>query len=207
MCLLYIRTFILYLDIYGAAYLSFLHQCLLPVKLCINARVCHMTSYSVVQLRGLCLPSNTGLYDRARPGAGSLPSLPRRKLHGGSRPASPPAKWANLTIMAVELSVGVGPPQVQYSWGRARTRPQGLVRYRGLLCARVGHGWARLSYTAACLAGNLLTQLWLAQILSGLAKIMVQQCISCVRNKEEILYGFNKIYFTISFKRFQSSCF
>lgn len=140
--------------------------CLLLGKLCIKACVCHLTSYSVVQLRGLRLPSNTGLYDRARPGACSCPSLPWRVMHGRSRPASPSAQWANLTIMVVEISVGVGPPRFQYSWGRARTRAPGLVRYRGLLCARVGHGWARLSYTAACLAGNLLTQLWLAQILS-----------------------------------------
>lgn len=64
--------------IFMAAYLSFLCQCLLSVKLCMNARVCHLTSYSVVQLRGSQLPSNTGLYDRARPGASSHPSLPRR---------------------------------------------------------------------------------------------------------------------------------
>lgn len=54
------------------------------------ACVCHMVPYCVVQLRGLCLPSNTGLYDRARPGAGSRPSLPWRVLHGGSG-LSPPS--------------------------------------------------------------------------------------------------------------------
>lgn len=57
-----------------------------------NAYICCLASYSVVQLRGLRLPSNTGLYDRAWPGASSHPPLPRRLLHGWSRPASPPAQ-------------------------------------------------------------------------------------------------------------------
>ncbi|KAK5865105.1 hypothetical protein PBY51_016296 [Eleginops maclovinus] len=67
------------------------------------------------------------------------------------------AERADLTVVAVEVSVQVvGPPQVQYSRGGARTRARGLVGYRGLLCARAGRG---LPHTAACLAGNLLTQL------------------------------------------------
>lgn len=163
----------------------FIFICLLLVSL---------TSYSVMQFRGLRLPSNTGFYDRARPGAGSHPSLPQRVLHCGSRSASPSGKWADLTVMAVEISVRVGSPKVQDSWCRARTRAQALLRYRGLLCARVGQGRARLSYTAACLAGNLLTQLRLAQILSSLAQIKVQQYISCVGNWEKCLCRFNKIY-------------
>lgn len=61
----------------------FIFICLLLVSL---------TSYSVMQFRGLRLPSNTGFYDRARPGAGSHPSLPQRVLHCGSRPASPSGK-------------------------------------------------------------------------------------------------------------------
>lgn len=89
--------------------------CLLSVNLCMNACVCYLTSYSVVQLRGLRLPSNTGLYDRERPGTSSHPSLPWRELHGGSRPASPPAQRADLTVMAVEFSVWDGPPLLQYS--------------------------------------------------------------------------------------------
>jgi len=147
-----------------------------------NACVIYSSSYSVAQLRWLRLSSDTALYDREWPGAGSHPSLPRRVLHGGGRPASEPGQWADLTIMGVELSIWNGPPQVQYSWGRARTGAQPLAGYRGLLCARVGHARTRLSHTAACLAGNLLTQLWLAKILSSLAQIKVQQCISCVGN-------------------------
>lgn len=119
----------------------------------------YLSSYSVVQLRGLHLPSNTGLYDGARPGASSRPPRPRREVHAGSRPASLPAERANLTIVAVEVSVQVvEPPQVQYSRDRTRTRTRarGLVGYRGLLCAGAGGG---LPHTAACLAGNLLTQL------------------------------------------------
>lgn len=80
-----------YWDIYGTACLSFLCHCLLSVKLCINACICHLTSYSVVQLHGLRLPSITGLYDRARPGTGNHPSWPQRVLHGRKRPASPSA--------------------------------------------------------------------------------------------------------------------
>lgn len=83
--------------------------------MCINGCVCRLTSYSVVQLRGLCLPSNTGLYDRARPGAASHSSLPRRMVHGESGPAPPPAQRANLAVVVVEIPVGVGPPLVQYS--------------------------------------------------------------------------------------------
>lgn len=147
--------------------------------------VCHLTAYSVVQLHGLCLPSNTGLYDRAGSGLGGLPSLSQGVWRRVRRPASPSAQRANLTIMAVELSVEGRPPQVQYSWGRARAKARGLVRYRGLLCISVGNGWARMWYTAAWLPGNLLTQLGLAEILSSLAQITVQQCISCVQSSEE----------------------
>lgn len=89
LCLLHIHTFTQYNCVFGYSW-----DCLFVifVKLCMNACVCYLTSYSVVQLRGLRLPSNTGLYDRARPGASSHPSLPRRVSHGGSRPASPPAQ-------------------------------------------------------------------------------------------------------------------
>lgn len=86
----YIQLLMLW-DIYGTACLSFLCHCLLSVKLCINACICHLTSYSVVQLHGLRLPSITGLYDRARPGTGNHPSWPQQVLHGGKRPASPSA--------------------------------------------------------------------------------------------------------------------
>ena len=127
--------------------------------------VCHWTSYSVVQLHGLCLPSNTGLYDRAGSGLGGLPSLSQ----GVRRPASPSAQRANLIIMAEELSVEGRPPRVECSWGRARAMARALVRYRGLLCISVGKGRARVRYTAAWLPGNLLTQLGLAEILSDLA--------------------------------------
>lgn len=155
--------------------------------------VCHLTSYSVVQLHGLCLPSNTGLYDRAGSGLGGLPS----PSQGVRRPASPAAQRANLTIMAVELPVEGRPPQVQYSWGRARAKARGLVRYRGLLCISVGNGWACVWYTAAWLPGNLLTQLGLAEILSGLAQITVQQSISCVQSSEESL---NRVLMKLRFR-------
>ena len=150
------------LDICGTAYLPPLCQCLcVCFQRCMNACVCYLASYSVVHLHGLRLPSNTGLYDRAGPGASGHPSLPRGVLHGGSRPASPPTQRSDLTEVAVEILVVVGPPKVQDGRGRARarTRAGALAMYRGPLCARVGHGRARLSYTAVCLAGNLLTQL------------------------------------------------
>lgn len=129
-------------------------------------------SYSVVKLRGLRLSSNTALYDGARPGACSHPSLPRRVQHdGGRRPAPQPRQRTDLAVMRVELLIWNGPPQVQDSWGWARTGEQASARNRGPLCARQRQGWIWLSHTAACLVGNLLAQLWLAKILSSLAQI------------------------------------
>lgn len=110
-------------------------------------------------LHGLRLPSNTGLYDRAGPGASSRPSLPQRMLHDGSGPVPPSAQRAHLAVVAVDVMICAGPPVVQDGRGRARTEAVGPVVNRGPLCARVGHGCAGLSYTAAGLAGNLLTQL------------------------------------------------
>lgn len=136
------------------------------------------------QLRRLGLSSNTALYDRTRPGARSRPSLPWGVQHGGSGPASQPGQGAHLAIMCVDLAFRVGPPQVQHRRGRTGTVEQPPVRHRGLLCARLGRGWSGLPHTAACLAGNLLTQLGLAEILNCLAHIQAQQCISCAGNKE-----------------------
>lgn len=122
----------------------------------------NVASYCVVQLRGLRLLSHTRLNDGARPGAAGRPPRPRQELHGGRRPPPSSAQRAHLAIVAVEIPLEGGPPQVQHhrGWPRAKA-------HRGLLCARVGHGWARLSHAAACLAGNLLTQLGLAETLSA----------------------------------------